>query len=121
MGQEARVKKVRPYPFEGLLTADAKAYPIQVVKLTTTGLMCDLGGGFVKVGSRCQISFNLPVLNATVQAHVVVVRTWDQFALNMGVGNSSHKVAELHFQGMSPEHREHVVNWLRAIKAPLAG
>ena len=115
----AQVKKVRPYPIDALLSADGKALPVRIVKLTTVGLMCDLGGHFVTVGGHYSISFDVPVLKLPVAANVVVVRTWDQFAVDMSVGNASHKLAEMHFKGLHPEHRDNVVAFLRQIKAPL--
>jgi hypothetical protein len=113
------VKKVRPYPIEALITHDGKALPAHVVKLTTIGLMADLGANFMRVGEVCTISFEVPVLKLPVAANVVVVRTWDQFSVDMGLGNSSHKLAELHFKGMVPEHRENIVSFLKKINAPL--
>lgn len=117
MGAARVVKKVKAYPIPGQFLRDNVVLPIRVVKLTAMGLMCDMGGHIVRVGSRGSVSFELPVLHLPVEAHVVIVKTWDQFAVELGMGNSSLKLAEMHFQGMSPEHRDHVVKFLKAIQS----
>ena len=112
------VKKVKAYPFDAVITQESRAMPVRIVKLTTVGLMCDMAGHLISVCSKCNISFQIPVLKLPVQASLVVVRTWDQFAVNMGTGNASHKLAELHFQGISADHRENIVEFLRSIHSP---
>lgn len=116
--QGTSVKKVKAYPFDAMVSNGATSFPVRVVKLTPIGLMCDMGGQVVKVGSTCTISLELPALHLPVQATLVVVRTWDQFAVDMKVGNASQRLAELHFRQMVPAHRDNIVTFLKSIKAP---
>jgi hypothetical protein len=114
MSEEVRVKRIRPFPFEGQITIGAQSVPVRIHKMTLTGLLLE-ANAFLKVGQRYTLQFTLPVLKSQVTADVVAVKTWDQFAAPISKGGTVLKMIELHFKDVPGESHANVVAFLKKI------
>ncbi len=121
MGHEAptRVRKIQPYPFAAEIEVEAKKIPLQVLKLTMSGLLANLGKAIVHVGFEYKVVFELPVSEKWVTAQAKVMKTYDGLK---PLDDKTSKVmtvermVELRFLNLTEEHRNSIHSFLKAIK-----
>jgi hypothetical protein len=107
-------RSIRPYPIPSQLESGGVKVPVEIVRLNLLGAIIKLHEKIVHVGEHYNLEFQLPVLHAqVVVAATRVLKTYDK-ALNP----KEHKVermAELHFQKLTEEQREHILTFIRTI------
>ncbi len=115
MAQTPKVvkKKVRPYPIEANLDANGLKKPVEVIYVTAMGCIVRLKAQMVFVGEYYQITFELPVLKEFINTQVRVLKTYDK-ALDPKQ-KIVERVAELHFQALSNDHKSRIVAFITAI------
>ena len=107
-------KKVRPYPFEAALEANTIKKPVDVIFLDPKGLILSLRAGhFVSVGEYYTVIFELPVMKQFVNTQVRVFKTYDK-AVDLKK-HGVERLAELHFEKLTDEHRIRIASFIRAI------
>jgi hypothetical protein len=106
-------KRIKPYPFEGLLEHNGAKLPVAVLHVATEGVIVKLSTQFVKVGEHCQLVFELPVLQKFVNSAVRVLKTYDK-AVNLKE-HHVERLAEFHFEKLSEEYQGYIQSFLRAI------
>jgi hypothetical protein len=107
------VKKVKPYPIPAQFILNGAAFPGDIVKLVLKGFMVDTRGKVLTVGSVLQVTFELPVLRATVTQNVKVVKTFDRANPKT---HAIDRIAECHFTVLSDQQETHIYEFLQAIR-----
>jgi len=106
-------KKVKPYPFEGTLEINAQKTPIEVMYLNTKGAIIRLKKQILHVGEYYQVAFEIPVSHVFINTQVRVLKTYDK-ALDIKE-KTVERLAELHFQELTKEHRSRIVVFMNTI------
>lgn len=106
-------KKVAPYPIEANLEAEGVKKPVDVIYVAPKGCIVRLKGPMVFVGEYYQVAFELPVLKEFINTQVRVLKTYDK-AIDPKE-KKVDRIAELHFQGLSDEHRKRILSFNTAI------
>jgi hypothetical protein len=104
--------KVKPYPFAATLEKEGAKLQVSVVYVSPKGILAVMGPQFVHVGDYHQIIFELPVLGEFINTQVRVLKTYDR-SLD---GHKVERMAEFHFQKLSDEHKNRIVQFMAAIK-----
>ena len=104
-------KKVSPYPLEVLLTIDGKPLRGSILKLTTRGFFVDLHGQMLKINTQTAVSFQIPVLKIDVQANAKLIKFLDRVK-----AQAPERLAEMHFLGLSEEHKKNIARFCVAIR-----
>ncbi len=110
----SKVVKVRPYPIAAQLKGEVHELKGNVVKLTQIGFLieCEVP---LKVGSRYQVRFEIPVYHHLIETEMVVIKTHDEFRGSLG-DQRNYRLAELHFKNLSVLHLKFVTDFLRTIQ-----
>ncbi len=105
-------KKVQPYPIEGSLELNAVKKPVAIDQVNLKGAIVHLKGPLVFVGEYYELDFEFPVIHSAVRARVRVIKTYDR-VLDKEI--HVERMAEIHFQNLSPENRARIQKFLEAI------
>ncbi len=105
-------KSVKAYPFSGTLDIGGAPKPVQVLYLNTLGVMVQLEPNLVFVGKQYAITFEVPVQHSFVQCPVKVIKTYDRSKSEKSI----ERIAELHFIGLTSEHRHVIQAFTSAIR-----
>ncbi|MCB0415778.1 MAG: hypothetical protein KDD50_15680 [Bdellovibrionales bacterium] len=108
-------KKVQPYPIEALISSGTGSIKINIVKLTLTGYLADVGSSLFKVGESFNIQFVIPVLNKTIISPVKIIKTYDSWGASLPDQKVTH-IVEMHFLSLPESHKEAIRRFLIAIK-----
>ena len=111
------ITKVKAYPMPATLDLNGVKKPAEVLYLTTLGAMVRLPHQMVFVGEYYQLYFELPVVNEDVNTQVRIIKTYDR-SVNPKEA-LVERVAELHFQNLSQEHRARIASFTSAIRQEL--
>lgn len=106
-------KKVRPYPFPATLEHNALKKEVEIVFLSVKGAIVRLRSQLVSVGEYYQITFEIPAMRDFVSTQVRVLKTYDK-ALDIKE-KTVERLAELHFQDLTAEHRSRINAFTAAI------
>jgi hypothetical protein len=104
---EVVVKKVKAYPIAASLKTEASALPAQIMKLTSQGLLAEVGANALKPGEKLECSFEIPVIHRAMTQSVVIVKMYSR------TGGS---LIELHFLKLSAHDQKSIANFLHAIR-----
>ncbi|HMN67771.1 MAG TPA: hypothetical protein PKC28_04455 [Bdellovibrionales bacterium] len=107
------VKKVRPYPFDAVLDQNNQKTPVEVIFLSPLGVIVRLKSQIVHVGEFYKIIFGIPVINASVETQVRVIKTTDKSLDTKPT--LVDRVAELHFQALTPAEKMAIAEFVHAI------
>ncbi|MGE0526167.1 MAG: hypothetical protein AB7G93_17710 [Bdellovibrionales bacterium] len=106
-------KKIKPYPIEAVLEANALKKTVEIMYLTAQGAVVRLGTQMVFVGEYYQTQFQIPVMRESIRSQCRIIRTFDR-AVDPKNG-VVERLAEFHFQNLTPEHKERIVSFTKAI------
>ena len=106
-------KKVKPYPFAATLELNAIKTPVEVVFVSLKGSIVRLAKQIVHVGEFYQMTFEIPVSHELISTQVRVLKTYDK-VLDIKE-KSVERLAELHFQDLTNEHRTRINAFTAAI------
>ncbi len=112
MTADSSVKKVAPYPFSAELEKNALKHPVEVMNLTYKGAILRLKENLIHVGEVYNLSFSIPALKIPLVAEVRVLKTLDRALSGDG---AIERLAEVHFQNLSPDNRAKILSFLTAI------
>ena len=116
---QTRIKKVSAFPFEVEFktAAAATGSKAHVVKLSGQGFMMEMDGNLLRLGERLDFSFTLPVLNHVIASSGMVVKIYSQFAGALTVAETGHlNLIEIHFKGLSVEHKDFIYDFLKKLQ-----
>jgi hypothetical protein len=113
VSQSAVTKKVKPYPFEASLEGEGAKHSVDVVMLTSLGMIARIRQHVLYVGRVYQCVFELPALGRFVNAQVKVMKTYDR-AMDVKV-KTIDRMAEFHFLNLSGEHKNLIQAFTQAI------
>lgn len=106
-------KKIKPYPFDGTLEVNAQKIEIEVVYVGVKGAIVRLKNQILHVGAYYQLMFEIPVSHEFVSTQVRVLKTYDK---TLDIKEKSvERLAELHFQDLTKEHRSRINAFTAAI------
>lgn len=106
-------KKIKPYPISATIEVNAVKSPVEVILVNLTGAIVRLGSQMVSVGEYFNLAFELPVYHHLVVAQVRVLKTYDR-TLDPKI-KTVERLAELHFQNLTNEHRSRINAFIAAI------
>lgn len=113
MSPKAVIKKVKPYPFAGLIISRPEAdtgIPVQVQRVTLNGMIVDLGRSAIQPGEHLWFRTEIPVLHRQICEAVRVVHLVHQIEDET---TKALKVRlELHFEHLRPEARAVIEDFL---------
>lgn len=107
-------KKVKPYPFDGVLTGQA-VMPCKVLKLTLRGLLVDTGGAQLHIHDKLKVAFEIPHYKDRIESEVVVVKFYDKFSGSIE-NKKIERWDELHFIKLTTDFKLKIERFLKAIK-----
>ena len=137
MADQAKAKKIRPFPIAVKFQLGTTEVVGQIMKLTLQGFLAEVGVSTLKPGERFDCAFELPVLHYQVAAPGVMVKLYNQWGgkpdapaagtstnapltLLPTVGDDSlAKVVHLieyHFTNLSSQNRTKIQIFLNAIQ-----
>jgi hypothetical protein len=106
-------KKVKPYPFDATLEVNAQKMSVEVIFVNDKGVIVRLKNQIVHVGSYYQIVFELPVSREIVSTQVRILKTYDK---TLDIKEKTvERLAEMHFQDLTKEHRTRIKAFTAAI------
>jgi hypothetical protein len=106
-------KKVKPYPFDATLEVNAQKMSVEVIFVNDKGVIVRLKNQIVHVGTYYQIAFEIPVSREFVNTQVRVLKTYDK---TLDIKEKTvERLAELHFQELTKEHRARIRAFTAAI------
>lgn len=133
------VKKVKAFPIAAQLRVGQAAMRTQILKLSSVGMIVDVGSATMMPGDRCEITFETPVFHKRLAEPVVVIKQYNQWHGRISeVGTADNKktpaspeaagdskstspsgsvvtrLVELHFTALSSESRGKIVSFLKA-------
>lgn len=106
-------KKIKPYPIDSNLENNGLKKPVDIIFVNPQGCIVILKKEMVFVGEYYQLVFELPVLREFVNTQVRVLKTYDRSI--DATGKKVERLAELHFQTLSQEHKARIVSFAAAI------
>ncbi len=106
-------KKVRPYPIAGTLEKETVKSEVEIIFVNVQGAIVRLKNQILHVGMYYQIVFEIPVTHEFVNTQVRVLKTYDK-TLDIK-SKSVERMAELHFQDLTKEHRTRIFAFTNAI------
>lgn len=107
-------KKVRPYPFEGELEVNAQKTQIEIIYMTTSGVIARLKTPVIlSVGEYRQITFSIPVSQYQVMTQTRVIKTYDR-AVDPKT-RTVERMVEVHFESLTSEQKKNILSFLGAI------
>lgn len=107
-------KKVRPYPFDGELEVNAQKTQIEIIYMTTSGVIARLKTPVIlKVGEYRQIAFTIPVSQHQVSTRVRVIKTYDRSVDPKKL--AVERMVEVHFEALATEQKKNILSFLGAI------
>jgi hypothetical protein len=106
-------KKIKPYPFEGMIDYAGQKKPISVLFVNKEGLIANVTGVFVRVGEHYKLQFEVPVIARSVLTDARVMKTYDR-ALD-AKGSKVERMAEFRFAKLSEDHKEYISTFIATI------
>lgn len=115
MAEQAKVikKKVRPYPIEATLDPSGQKRQVEIIHLNTLGVIVRLKASMLFVGEYYQMYFEIPVTRESINVQTRVLKTYDK-SVDPKAG-LVERLAELHFQGLTSEHKSRIVAFMASI------
>lgn len=134
-GDKVVVKKVPAFPINAQIKIGAMVANVQILRLNTLGLMAQVSIGNLKMGDKCEITFELPVLHHSISEQMVVIKQYNHWQGGQGTAaqtpsKNDHKadnksgdkpadlsvghLVELHFAALSPSAQAQIVHFLNA-------
>lgn len=113
---QVMVKKVSPFPIEATLEIGGQQVPALIKKMNNLGVIAHLGQAIVRAGHEGQIKFQIPVLKASIQSKVKVIKTYDQ--LREPTQDNPHRLerlAEFHFLDLTEDSKNVISQFLKKI------
>ncbi len=106
-------QKVKPYPFEATLEQNAIKTRVEVIFVSQKGAIIRLANQIVHVGKFYQVTFEIPVSREIISTQVRILKTYDKVLDIKGKG--VERLAELHFQDLTNEHRSRINAFTAAV------
>jgi len=107
-------KKVRPYPFDGELEANAQKTPIEIIYLSASGVIARLKNkAIMAVGDYRQITFEIPVSHHQVVTKARIIKTYDRSVDAKAL--VVERMLELHFEALTTEQKKNILSFMGAI------
>lgn len=106
-------KKIKPYPFECVLTGKTQPTKAQIVKLTDIGFLATVGRDFFKAHDVLQVDFLLPVSKDAVCTQAKVVATYDKYK---NADGTNSRLVEMHFTHLPEDQSKSIYKFLVAIR-----
>lgn len=106
-------KKIKPYPFDGTLEINGQMTPVEVIFISQKGMIVRLKNQILHVGAYYQAAFEIPVSHEFINVRVRVLKT---YAMTVDIKEKAvDRLAELHFQQLTKEHRSRINAFTAAI------
>ncbi len=121
------VKKVPAFPITAQLKIDGLVVNAKILRLNTRGLLAEIGAGNLKMGDKCDVAFEIPVLHLAMNERVVVIKQYNQWqgggsavtpakadqpSMPVSVGH----LIEAHFVEVSVKGYEKIASFLTKLK-----
>jgi hypothetical protein len=111
--ENVRVKKVQAYPFAAQLVLKSGPVPAKILKLTQAGFLAEIASPILQAGEKLEVTFETPVLHATVKEQCVVIKLYTKHSGIQGAG--VQHIAEIHFNPFSLAGKTAVTNFLNQL------